>query len=143
MPNFHPLVVHFPIAILTVSILFDLMAKLLKREEFSRVGWWTQLAGSLGLGGAVISGLLAEKSINIPDAARGYFETHEQIAFLNAVIFAVLLLWRIGCRAKLPQRYQPVFFLIFLVGVIALWTGAWYGGEMVYRFGTGVGFSPH
>jgi uncharacterized membrane protein len=35
-----------------------------------------------------------------------------------------------------------LFLVIFTGGVLAIWAGAWYGGEMVYRFGAGVQVPP-
>ena len=138
MPNLHPLLVHFPIALLTVGLAFDLIGLLLRREEFSRTGWWTQLAGTLGVISAVTTGLLAEKSVVIPAAARGSFESHEQIGFVVISVFAALLLWRIASRTHIPERHRMAFLALFLGGLILIWVGAWYGGEMVYRFGVGI-----
>ncbi|MEW6510711.1 MAG: DUF2231 domain-containing protein [Bacteroidota bacterium] len=138
MPNPHPVLVHFPIALLTLAVLFELAAKLAKSEVLSRVGWWNQLTGTLGLAAAVLSGLAAERSVTIGGAARPYVDTHEQLAFIASAVFAVLLLWRIANRSRIPDRSALVYLLLLAVGAFFLWGTAWFGGEIVYRFGVGI-----
>jgi len=138
MPNIHPLLVHFPIALLTLSFLCEAAAVLFKREDLSAAGWWTQLTGTIGLAAAAVSGILAGNSVNIPPPAKPYLETHQELAFAVATAFALLLFWRFASRTKRPPGRDGLFLLLFAAGVIALWAGAWYGGEMVYRFGAGV-----
>jgi uncharacterized membrane protein len=137
MPNIHPMLVHFPIAILCLSCAFDIVGYVLKNEDFHRAGWWSLALGTLCLVGTVISGLIAAKSGTIPDAARNHFETHEQIAFVLAAVYAVLLFWRVASRVKLPPKGQIGYLALSLAGAVLLLIGAWYGGEMVYRFGVG------
>lgn len=137
MPNIHPFIVHFPVALLTTALVFDLLQAVLKREELSRVGWWTQLAGSIGIAAAVASGLVAKGEFLIPPLAAGTFDTHQQLAFLTAGAFTALLLWRIGMRTRIHPVRRRLFLILFAAALACLWTGAWYGGQLVYRFGIG------
>jgi uncharacterized membrane protein len=138
MPNIHPLLVHFPIALLTMSFVFDAIGLATKRLDFVRTGWWTLAGGTIGLLATVMSGLLAEQSVEIGPAAQGDFETHQQIAFFVAGLYALLFLWRVANRTQLPSKREWLFVLGSLIGVVAIWIGAWYGGELVFRFGVGV-----
>jgi uncharacterized membrane protein len=142
MPNFHPFLIHFPIALLTLSLAAECAALAFGNNEFSRVGWWSQAAGTIALAGAAVTGVLAGDSVRIPVAAKPYLEMHQQIAFVAATVFAILLFWRIASRTRRPADHDALFLLVFAAGVIAMWAGAWYGGEMVYRFGTGVQAVP-
>jgi uncharacterized membrane protein len=138
MPPLHPVLVHFPIGILVLSILFECFGVITKRAEVSRFGWWAQLGGSLGLLIAVLTGLLAKRSTSIGSPAQSIFENHEQFAFLTSAIFAVLLLWRIAGKGKLPDYAPRAYLCLFAIGVATLLVTAWFGGELVFRFGTGV-----
>ena len=142
MPNWHPLVVHFPVALMAMSALCEVLALALRKEELSRVGWWTQLAGTLGVAGAVTSGLIAERSLVFAPGAHELFETHEQLAFFFSALFGALLLWRIASRSKIPQGHRTVYVILLAAGVAVMFVGAWYGGEMVFRFGVGVRSAP-
>jgi uncharacterized membrane protein len=50
----------------------------------------------------------------------------------------VLLFWRIASRSRIPERYAALYLILLACSVAVLWVGAWYGGEMVYRFGVGL-----
>jgi uncharacterized membrane protein len=138
MPNIHPFLIHFPIALLSLSLVCECAALMLKRDELSVVGWWTQLAGTIGLAAAAGTGIMAGDSVRLPDAGKAYLEIHQEIAFLASTVFAILLFWRIASRTKRPAGRDMLFILLLAAGVIAIWAGAWYGGELVYRFGAGV-----
>ncbi len=142
MPNLHPFLTHFPVALLSFSIVSEYAALALKRDEFSRVGWWTQLAGTIGLAAAAVTGLLAGQSVELAPGGKPYLEMHQELAFVAAAAFAALLFWRIASGTKRPAGREILFLLIFTGGVVAIWAGAWYGGEMVYRFGAGVRVPP-
>jgi uncharacterized membrane protein len=138
MPNLHPLIVHFPIALLLVAVLLELVAILRRKPVISRAAWWNQIAGSAGLALAVASGLFAESTVRIGDDARALFERHEQIAFAATTLFALLLFWRIGSRGEIPSRGRTLFLLCLAAGGALLVAGAFSGGELVYLHGIGV-----
>ena len=138
MPNLHPLMVHFPIALLTVSVALDLVSVLRKKEELARSGWWTMLIGVCWLAASVISGLFAKESVVLVGKAQEVFEIHQQLAFLVAVMLGTLILWRLGTRTALPVRLQSLYLGLSLLALVLMWAGALYGGRMVYEFGVGV-----
>jgi uncharacterized membrane protein len=137
MPNIHPFLVHFPVALLTTALAFDFLGVLLSRDELTRVGWWTQLLGTIGIAAAVVSGLAAKSQALIPPQASATFDTHQQIAFLSAGAFTALLLWRVGMRRKIDPSRRRLYLALFVAALACLWAGAWYGGELVFRFGIG------
>ncbi len=137
MSLLHPFIVHFPVALLTMSAVFEVYSVLAKKNELSRVGWWMQLSGTVGLMAAILSGLLSKSVTQVPDGVRVYFEAHEQLAFVNGTMFAALLLWRIGAKTRLPGEHRVAYLVVLVVAVGTLLTGAWYGGELVFRFGVG------
>ena len=138
MPNLHPAFVHFPIALLTISLVADFAGKVLGNESLVKTGWWTLLLGFLGLALAIMTGLLARGNVQIPLDAVRFLDSHEQIAFIVTSFFGFLLFWRINAKRDLPRHYSWGYIALSLVGVVLMWIGAWHGGEMVYRFGVGV-----
>lgn len=138
MPNVHPLLVHFPIALLLLSLILEVIALIRTNPGISRAAWWNQIGGTIGLALSVASGLLAEGSVHIAQDARELFERHEQLAFVTAAVFALLLFWRIAARGKVPPKAPVLYVFLFLLGTVCMLTGALYGGEMVFRFGVGV-----
>jgi uncharacterized membrane protein len=139
MPSLHPFLVHFPIALLSVAFLVEAAAVVTRQEELSRFGWWLQIVGTLMIFFTVGSGLLAEKQATFPVGSADLFQSHEQIAFLCTALFTGLLLWRVGNRGEIPLKTRWIYLVLMLVAVGAMLMGAWLGGEMVYRYGVGVG----
>jgi uncharacterized membrane protein len=139
MPPLHPVLVHFPIAILPLGLVLELATVVTKREQFSRVGWWVQLLGTIGLLGATLSGLLVAHALIAPqEVVRLAIENHEQFACAADAVFALLLFWRIGLRTQIPTRRKTLFLLAYAVGVGLVVATGLFGGEMVYGFGVGV-----
>jgi uncharacterized membrane protein len=132
------MVVHFPIAILALALLFDLAGLLTKIHSLERAGWWSQVAGTVALLAAVISGLLAEKGVLVSELAHSTLETHQQFALLATAICCILLLWRIAHRTRLPARPRALFLSLMALTVIVIWAGSYFGGELVYKYGVGV-----
>lgn len=138
MPNIHPLLVHFPIALLTFSCGLDVLGMVTRRLHYERAAWWTLLGGFVGLGLTITTGILAETTVTIHETARAHFEAHEQLAFGVAAIYCILVLWRIAHRSYLPRNQHAWYLALSLVGVCLLWLTAWFGGELVFTFGVGV-----
>lgn len=138
MPPLHPLLVHFPIALLTSAAALEAAAFLLKRDDLSRAGWWFQLAGTLAIGAAVLSGIVADDAPGIPAAAAGTMESHEELAFLASGVFGALLLWRVAAKTRIPGPVPLVYLGVLCGAVLLLLLVAWFGGELVYRHGVGV-----
>ena len=136
------MIVHFPIALLSVSFVLDLVGIALRKEDLGKAAWWMFLCGAIGLAGAITSGLLAEQTVAIPPSVASRFETHEEMAFLAASLYAILLFWRISNKTGLPKRGRLLYFLLTLVALSTVWIGAWHGGELVYSAGVGVKAIP-
>lgn len=139
MQNIHPLIVHFPIALLLIGVGADLASHILWRNSLKHVGWWCQLLGFLALVAAVTTGLIAESAVVHNDAAHEIMETHEQLGFAVLGLFAILFIWRSLRRSHLPealvQRLAYLILAIAATGVMAY--GAHLGGRLVYEFGVG------
>jgi uncharacterized membrane protein len=132
--DLHPLLVHFPVALLTFGAFADLAASVRKNPAAEVVGWWAQLAGTAGILLSAATGLLAKGRLSEP-AVLDLVATHEQLAFVTAAAFAGLFFWRVGSRGRTPSR----LYLACLAGALLLvWGTAWFGGELVYRYGIGV-----
>ena len=138
MPNLHPIMVHFPIALLTAALVLDLAGLAFQNSHAMKSGWWIFLSGAIGLAATVTTGLLARSAEQIPESARSVLETHQELAFISAVVFSMLLLWRIGTKTVISTRRPAVFLSLYTAGVLLVWLGALQGGELVYRYGVGV-----
>jgi uncharacterized membrane protein len=141
-PNPHPLVVHFPIALLTASVFFEIVAYWSRKEVFEKVAKWNLASGVLAGIAAVVSGLLAEESVPQFPVIHEIVERHETLAFVTLGVFAILFLWRFLKGGKFFARWRAFYLALAVIGILILGATAYYGGELVYKFGVGVPSQP-
>ena len=141
IPNFHPVVVHFPIALTMVAFALALLSNLLKSHRLA--SYWTA-ASHLALWAAALSGLmavvfgwLAYNSVNHDDAGHAAMGIHRVWAVSTAGLLLALALWDI--KKHLLTTILPLYFVV-LLGAASASVGAtaWLGGAVVYRHGIGV-----
>lgn len=137
MESAHPLVVHFPIALLCTSFFLDLLGTVLRRPNLYRIAMWNLALGLLGAGVAILTGLRAEA------LARHSFEIwqvmtlHKRLGFvvlgLGLIIFVIRLV-----KGDLLLPRVRILILLLSGGMIAVlaW-GAHLGGRLVFEFGVG------
>jgi len=138
MPDLHPFFVHFPIALLTVSLILELWGSYKRFPELNRAGWWTQLLGSIGILLAVVSGLVTGNEAELTSGAQGALDLHHQMTFASTAVFTVLLLWRVSAKTEVPQRARTAYLFLLAMGVVLLIVGSWAGGVLVFEHGIGV-----
>jgi uncharacterized membrane protein len=141
-PNPHPLVVHFPIALLMASVLFDMAAYWGRQEIFEKVAKWNLALGVLAGIAAVVSGLLAEESVPQFPVLQETVERHETLAFVTLGVFAILFLWRFLKSGKFFAQWRVFYLTLAVIGIWVLGATAYYGGELVYKFGVGMPAQP-
>ncbi|HNO06832.1 MAG TPA: hypothetical protein PKK49_16235, partial [Flavobacteriales bacterium] len=92
MHPIHPMVVHFPIALLLASWFFDLLALRWRGEQFRETSLSLLVLGVAAAAVAVLTGHFAEEAVehggSIPKQA---IETHEELAFAVFWVFVGLL----------------------------------------------------
>ena len=56
--DFHPLVIHFPIALFSAAIFFDLLYLIFNNDDFKTGGWWTMLFALVSSSAAIATGII-------------------------------------------------------------------------------------
>ncbi|MBI4807860.1 MAG: DUF2231 domain-containing protein [Nitrosomonadales bacterium] len=142
IPNFHPLFVHFPIALISVSAFFHLSARLLRERPRYAAHCAVLAHASLWLGAlaampTVALGWLASNSVNHDEAGHAAMLLHRAWALVTLAVLLVLAGWDAWKHKVDATPTWP-----FVGAVIAAWmlvaSTAWHGGELVYRHGLGV-----
>ena len=137
MESVHPLIVHFPIALLLTSVAADAAGRLLKRPALEQVGLWNLCLGALGAAAAVLTGLQAE------EAAKHSFEIwkvmalHERLGKITLGLALAAVVIRLAKRNRLGTGLWTLTFLLTIIMISTLSWGAWLGGRLVYEFGVG------
>ena len=135
----HPILVHFPIALLFTSVFFDFTAMISKRDSFRQTGFWLLILGWFGGLAATLSGFWSEEAVEkmgrVPEPA---IERHEFLAIATLVVFAVLFLIRRWKNARPSFQKNIAYAVIAAIGLALLSTTGFLGGDLVYRYGAGV-----
>ncbi len=142
IPNGHPLLVHFPIALISVSAVFHLATSLLFKQarlaaQCAVLAHGTLWLAALSVLPTVLFGWLASNTVNHDEASHAAMLLHRNWALASALLMLILAAWDAKRHLvdALPKRGQ-VAVVLFAWGLVA--STAWHGGELVYRHGLGV-----
>jgi len=137
LQNLHPLIVHYPIAMLTSATVVYLAAAIARRDRWAWLALWLLAFGALGATAAVWSGLRAGDAVMVAPAVReNILEYHEYLMITAWVLSLLALVWGVAGR-PLPRRGGIGFLALLLMMSAVLARGADYGGWMVYGYNAG------
>lgn len=141
IPNFHPIVVHFPIALTIIAFLLSIAAYARRSHPISAqlaaAGHFTLWLAAIGAATAVLFGWLAYNSVNHDDAGHAAMLLHRSWAVPTAIGLILLASWDAWKYRVNELISVPMLFVLFLLSQSISVTG-WLGGEVVYRHGIGV-----
>ena len=139
MDYLHPMVVHFPVALLMGSVLFDLLASWLQNPGLRSAAKYCLWAGIVTGFAAVQTGEMAEEALEHGAVLHELIEEHEHWAKRGLIAFVVLAVLRAWHGAKSQLEDLPLWYFIgALAAAVVLGRGAHLGGQMVYEHGAGV-----
>ncbi|MGE5610034.1 MAG: DUF2231 domain-containing protein [Bacillota bacterium] len=156
-PNWHVILIHYPLALLTVGVVIEILSFLWKRSTVRTAGRWMILLGALAALPTITTGIFA-----FADAAKGssthpdgtwaqlvsgsrwgdaqwsYMRYHIWLATTSTGLFVLTLLVWLGSSDawRMKLRWPVLAALIIALGGIS--AGAWFSGEAVYRYGVAV-----
>jgi uncharacterized membrane protein len=155
-PNWHVILLHYPLGLLTLGIVIELFACCWKASSVRIAGRWMILLGALLCLPALTTGIGA-----FADAARGasankgqwqdvvsgsrwgaqqweFMKLHLLLMSSSAgLILAAVLAW-IGCSDHWRDRLRWAFLAALIIAMGGMVVGAWFGGEGVYRYAVAV-----
>lgn len=137
MESVHPLVVHFPIALLMTALFLDGLALVLKRPGIHRVALWNLGLGTMGAAVAVLTGLQAARIAKHSLAIHQVMDLHRKLGISTLILGLLVVGWRLYKRDRLTTRSRILTLLVMLAMTGTLAFGAHLGGRMVYEFGVG------
>lgn len=141
VPGWHPVVVHFPLALILTATPLLLAARLLcgdaPASTAAIVGTWNLCLGALAALFALATGLGAVLDLDVNAAARQAISLHMKWAMFSTLALVLLAVWR-GAGAAPRSRPSWVFIIVLLAATAALAVTGYRGGQNVYEFGVGV-----
>ncbi len=131
----HPMLIVFPLGLLIMSAIFDILHYLTGNAIFSTVAYYDIAAGVIGGLIAAVFGLLDWLAIPHGTRAKSIGATHGIGNVMVVLLFAFSWLIRNGNSGHQPDIWA---FIMSLLAIVIGTGTAWLGGELVYRLGMAV-----
>lgn len=135
LTHLHPMLVHFPIALILWGFIADVASLLFKKEVcLSKLGFYLLIFGTLTAFVALLSGVLF--TAEMTGAAGGIKETHELFAWITVATAAIALAFRIFIMAKNKENtnLKWVAFVLYGLATISVSITGFFGGTLVYSY---------
>jgi uncharacterized membrane protein len=132
----HPILIPFPLGLLTTSVVFDIVYLLTGNGKWSEISFWMIAAGVIGGLAAAVIGLIDWLAIPSGTRAKAVGMWHGATNVVMVTLFIVSWL----LRADAPGIVAIVLSFV-AVGLASL--GGFLGGELVVQLGVGVAEGAH
>jgi uncharacterized membrane protein len=145
-PNFHPLVIHFPIVLVIAAAVVDLVDVAFERSVWLKAATTTlYVTAALSLIVAYATGLQAASTVLVPGMAYPVITAHRQWALITmayCIVIATLRLLVLRSTNGRSRRRRIALLGIGLVAVVLIQQTAERGARLVYEYGTGIVGAP-
>jgi uncharacterized membrane protein len=141
IPGWHPMIVHFPLALIVTAAFMLSVARVLPGQRraaaLATVGTWNLCLGAVFVFFALGSGLAAVVDLQVDSVAHQAISLHVKSAVVTTMLVLLAAVWR-GAGTDADSRPSWLFLAILWVATSALLITGYRGGQNVYRFGVGV-----
>ena len=139
MQNFHPLFVHFPIALLLTSVAAAFAGALLKRPDAPGVARALLYLGTLAAAVTVVTGFLAAQHVAPVAGTKDILSEHQNYAYGLLAAAVALSAWSFVAWRRAQAAPRPTWsWLLAQLGLVVLVVlTANEGGELVHEHGVG------
>jgi uncharacterized membrane protein len=139
--HLHPVVVHFPIALIIVGFTAEVVSLFFRKEKcLSKTGFYLMVLGSLAAIVAWSTGHLFTEAPTQGEILNVYLK-HKTGGFITMVLITAGALFRIWLmvRKKEETSLKWIVFVFYLLAFAAVTFTGLMGGTMVYNFMIGLG----
>lgn len=133
LQELHPSVVHYPIALLPVSLAADALGLLTRNRSLLELGRLTMPIAAASAAVAGVFGLIAQEVIDTDEEGMDMLITHRTLN-LGLIGMAAAM----AARRVTEKEPSPGYLAAGAAGVAAMIYSAYLGGQMVYDRGVGV-----
>jgi len=135
LSDIHPMLVHFPIALVIFGFVADIASLAFKKEAcLSKAGFYLLIAGTFTAILALLAGVLFTSEMS--GSAGEYKKTHELFAWLSLGLLMLTSLLRIFLRVKNREdsNLKWISLLLYGLATISVSITGFYGGNLVYSY---------
>jgi uncharacterized membrane protein len=138
--HIHPMVVHFPIALILAGFLAEVLYLFFKKSTWlSFTGFYLMILGTLGAIVAFASGQIFTFHPEEGEIV-AMFEKHETGAWITLIVMVIATIFRswLVLTKKYEGTMKWISFCLYFIGVAAVSITGFLGGTMVYNFMVGL-----
>ena len=141
LPNWHPIFVHFTVALLIVATAIHLLSRFMPncelRNQLTIVARWNLWIGAMVTLLTVAAGWYAYNTVNHDAPSHIAMTGHRNWAMATLALFLGVASWQYYLSRQ-GKNKSWLFTILLAIAAIFLLSTAWRGGELVYRYGLGV-----
>ena len=130
----HPMLVHFPLALLPTAIAADAIGAMTDNRALMDTGKALMPLAVASMAATGVAGFAAQEEVRAEGEAHDMLVTHRNLNVGLLLMSAGLAVVRAG-----QERPGPGYLLAGLAGAALMTYSGYLGGKMVYRHGVGVG----
>ena len=130
--DFHLLVIHFPIALLSIAVLFDFLFYFTKKVDLVGASWWTMFFGVISCFVAVITGFVSDSLYEHLFDTWPLWENHGMVQILSFLLFVLLFYIKVY-HPNTIKHYPITYLIISGLFVLVLFYGAHLGAVLSGR----------
>lgn len=133
LAELHPATVHYPLALLPLSIGADAVSYATRSKSLATIGKWGVVGAALTAGVAGALGLVAQEEVDLDAAGERVLRTHRTLNLGLLGALTAMAAMRVG------QRRPSLGYLALGLGAFAIaGVSAYLGGKLTYEHGAGV-----
>lgn len=131
----HPLLVHFPIALLFLSVAADFVAFFSNSASLRDTGWWALIGAALGGVVTVAAGLYDMSRAPLEEDVHHLVHQHMKVGLTLLAAIIGLTLWRWTVYTQPGRAVSAIYLDVALLTMGLAGFQGWLGGELVYSHG--------
>jgi uncharacterized membrane protein len=135
MKPIHPMLVHFPIALLLMSVTADFAAFFTDMRTLRDTAWWSLLGAAVSGLFTVLAGLYDMRRAQLKEEVHARVHRHMKVGLTLLTALVGLTLWRWTIHTNLDLTVGWSYLAAALLVVCLTGLQGWLGGELVYSDG--------
>ncbi len=132
LDQIHNQVIHFPIALLSASVLFDVIGYFSNNIKMYSTSWYLLILGTLSALSAVLTGFITDEAQGHMSEPFPIFTTHGSTQIFASLLFLSLLVWRY-VNNRTESKPSRVYLSTSIVGILILFYGGHLGAIIAGR----------
>lgn len=135
MKPIHPILVHFPIALLALSVTTDLIAFFANVESLRSTAWWALIGAAVGGVMTVAAGVFDMRRATLEEEVHHRVHRHMKVGFVLLAVIAGLTIWRWTAFTRPGLPVSATYLDCAVLAMALAGFQGWLGGELVYAHG--------